>query len=260
MVLKSFFALTLLMNIEAPTEPSCEALFVKGEHVPFAELQARLPRVKPKSQYETNAQHDQRLRAANALEPQRVIIVPGSWTDTPNFNAETGELSIYAHNIGINRIDFRKILGKPIGNSKRDYFTGAIGFQLLKLDEQRSTYIAQNDFGANFEVDKIDQHVAAIFEAPGPRGKSPLIGVEKRGPILKLSMSGEQARDLIENGRFALAIVPQAPFQNDGVTHIQPTVLRPVNIEKRVSIIHADIRCAFILDGQNKIVASLSVK
>lgn len=238
----------------------CLNLMETAEPVRFEELVQRLPKVEPKSEYELQSEYEKRLNAASDGFASQPLLIRGEWDIGPYFDAETSKLIVHGSALGHGRISFASVLGARSDGLKNDYRSGAIAFQLAVTSEEKSTYSAQNGFGASFEIERTERHINALFERPGDSRKSVFMGGRKFKPLAEVEMSGERARDIVENGSFAIAFIPKAPFQSRGVSRVAPSARFRRDVVRNVSVIHADIRCAYVLNGSGATVASFEVK
>lgn len=215
-----------------------------------------LPTISPKDAYETTANYQKRLDEAGRAASVGPIMIDRPWGKyPPEFKADKSELPIYAQDLGLNGLNF----GEVLRLSLPDAF-GNIGFEVTRVETGRSTYEANNGFGAKVMVDHREEHIDAVWEGPLKIGERQFVDGEKRGPIMTLSLDPVRARDIVERGGTALVLTPKAPFRQEGKTSLGATFNSPHSYTRDVRVLWADVRCELIYDGAKKVVATLAVK
>lgn len=224
----------------------------------FDTVYARLPNVAPKDDYESQEEYQKRLDTANSTADINPVFVRVNLRPGLSYDPDKKMLRVYRHNFGIGQTNFREVLKLPYERGA-DTFSNAIRFTVSSVDTGTETYTASNGFGAQFQVEKTYRTVGAVFERSGEIGKSPIVEMKGFGPLL-FPMPPERARAIVEQGGPALLIIPKAPFRADGLSRVMPSYRFRMDISKIVRVIHADIRCAFLLDDQQTVFAAFTVR
>lgn len=226
--------------------------------VPIASVIDGLTAVERRGPYESKAEYQQRLAAANAAANPQPVIVDRPWLQgNATYEPDTGTMRLYSFNLGHGRLSYKPLLG-PDFDAGQDSF-GGIGFEVTQTVPPPTTYDATNGFGARFAVELTQEKIDALFEGPLKLGESPFVG-KKRGMLAQIKLSPELARSIIEQGGSAFLVVPKAPFISHGAYNIAPSFSFPREIVKDVRVLWADVRCALIYDGAKRVVTAFDVK
>lgn len=224
--------------------------------VPIADVFDGLPTVAPRDAYESTSDYQKRLDRAARAAPMETIVIDRPWGgDPPTYNPDKGVLPIYPNSLGVGALDFGSVLRTPLPDS-----FGGIGFEVTRKVTGRSTYEANNGFGAKVIVQHRDEQSDVIWEGSLKLGESPFPDSKGFRPVITLSLDPARARDIVEQGGSALVVMPKPPFRQDGQTALAPSFNVPSSYTRKVRVLWADVRCALIYDGSKKVVAALMVK
>lgn len=225
----------------------------------FADMAKRLPNVPLKSEYESPASYERRLADANYLD-QQYVIRRSSNQARPWYDADHAELVVDSHDFGAREVDFKSIFQSTGDTRSYKIMDSDIGFLVDADVVARSKYAATNAFGAHFDVERVDRNVTAVWKSIGKLGGGEFVGAKGFGPIARLKLAPQVARDIIESGTTALLVVPRAPFLRTGSTVLAPSFSSPHERRDAITVAIADVRCAFLLDGGSRVVAAFAVK
>lgn len=221
---------------------------------------ATLPDIDPKSAYESSAAYEQRLAAAatNHLSPLLLNRTPDYVGQGLSYNADRQLLTIYPSALGAGSVNFTSIFG--LGQRGQDAFSSALAFSLDARDMSSETYEATNGFGAKVTVTRTNRRVYALWEGHGALGDAQFVGAKLGKPLAELSLAPEAARSVIERGTVSFLAVPKPPFKATGVQRIEPDLRRPRERVDAISVLIADIQCAYVHDGNGTVVAAFAVR
>jgi len=226
----------------------------------FDEVRAGLPNIAPKGPYESTAEYESRLAAAQSGGVSPVNIRRGNSRPGLSYNADRQELTVYEQAFGAGELNYADVLGRPRVGSLEDYYSGAIGFVIDEIETGRRTFEATNGFGARTLVESIEGRINAVWERAGRLTESPFQGMRLAGTSSTLRVGPAEARDIIENGATALMVVPRPPYIRTGTSMREATFAFPREHINAVTILMADIQCAFLVDGHGRVVLALPVR
>lgn len=225
----------------------------------FEAVREGLPQIEARGAYETTADYERRVAAAQESARPAIIRLQ-RWRFGMSYDADRQELKIDAMVFGAGELAFNDIFGSRGLRPRDDNYLGAIGFVVEDTETGRSTYEGTNGFGARAAVQSTEHRVFAVWERPGRLGESQFLGVRPYRDVAVLRVGSAEAREIIENGGTALMIVPRAPFIRTGRSDSVATFSNPREQLRSVTVLTADIQCAFLLNGQARVIVALEVR
>lgn len=225
--------------------------------VAFAALAAQLSGPAPKGEFETTAQYNARVAAARQPVPEGpVIITLPTDREFISYNADTGAMFVQAGAFGAGK--FSDIVDVQV---TADYF-GLVPKELATgsaiphsmTEKLLRTYTARNGLGLEVKVSEIERQSKGLYiSSPKlfPYAKS------NRSAVAYLEARPPQAQQLKQTLKVALALLPKAPYvfrtQQPGAA---PTARNPVQYEDKLTALYGEAKCALVLDGANRVLAS----
>jgi hypothetical protein len=212
-----------------------------------------------KDEFETTSQYEARLAEARQAMPTTMwVTIPINPTYV-SYNADRAAFEIKSYALKNEQIDWRHILaGSPRlglispGSSNIDVQAGS-------AYAVTGTYTATNGFGAQWEVDRVDMTVEAIFDRAGSYLESVFKTPAPPSVLVwSIPVPADQARGYKERLRAAVRIVPRSPFYFEASrgSGAPITVQRPRDVTNITHVIVADIQCAIIIDDNNTVLIS----
>jgi hypothetical protein len=256
--------LAFLLTVAGPPGNSMCASYVGQPVVPqtFDQVRSAVPEMAPRSSYESTADYGRRLAEADGRSQEPLIIrrVGSRESEGLSYDADRHILSVYRSAFGLGEINFSDIPSLRTDDARSDNFTGAIGFLISAGETGQETYEATNAYGARITVTRTRRQVSAIWESSGRMDQSQFIGTAPFKPVAQLRMGPDAARDIIEGGSTALLFVPKAPFQASGTSTVEASFSHPRERVDTISVIIADVRCAFLLDRVGNVLHAFEVR
>jgi hypothetical protein len=236
---------------------SCQAyLGHEVEAITFAQAKAGLPVVERKGPYESTAEYERRL--ASTLGSKPLIVISSDRSEGLSYNPDRQELTVYPTAFGTGQVNLSTVFG--IGSRGFDNFASARAFRVGVRETSQDTYDASNAFGARAVVNRTYRNVDTIWEASGRYGQSQFVDVKPFGPVARLTVPAETARDIVEHASAAFLIKPRAPFLATGTSVTEPSFRNPVERRDTLNVLIGDVQCAFLLTRDGRVALALSVK
>lgn len=104
------------------------------------------------------------------------------------------------------------------------------------------------------------REVYALWERHGARGDAQFVGAKVGKPLAEIPLAPEAARSVIERGTVRFLAVPKPPFKAAGVQRIAPDFRNPRERVDNITVLIADIQCAYVHDGDGTAVAAFAVR
>jgi hypothetical protein len=260
----TFPSLALLLALTSPVSEGRCGSYV-GRNVDtrtFDEVRSALPIVAERGPYESTADYQRRLSGAagGVQDPVVVRRTTNRKGDGLSYDPDRQILTVYGSAFGTGEINFSHIAPLRPADRLDDNFTGAIGFLVGLAEIGQDAYEAGNAYGARVTVTRTTRRVHAIWERAGKLGQSQFLGVSQFKPVARLRMGPDAAKDIIEGGGGAILFVPKSPYQASGTSTLDANFARPRERVDMISVIIADVQCAFLLNRVGTVVHALEVR
>lgn len=122
-------------------------------------------------------------------------------------------------------------------------------------------YEASTASGATAVVAESKQSTQIVFERKVEYDENRFIGAESYlSDVGKVTMSPDVARMFKKSGKVSLLIIPKPPYFASGKRRHSPTLHTPLDTTERISVIVADVRCAFLVDGKNTVLEAFEIR
>lgn len=135
-----------------------------------------------------------------------------------------------------------------------------VDLPVSKNEQITDSYEGSNAFGATVKVIKIKRMTNLIFDKKGSRKRSYgdylFRDLTNKVGVNTIPMSITQAKAFKAEVRAAVLIKPKPPYFAQGRKRHRPEVDFPQDIDEHINVIIADIQCVFLMDGDNKVLAS----
>ncbi|MBV7259008.1 hypothetical protein [Erythrobacter crassostreae] len=252
---------TLLAAVAAPAaaqETDCQTYIGRTlAPLEFSEVLSSLEGEEPKGAYETSEAYERRLAEASNRANVGPVVLRKRWSSPrPFYNADKGKIPFTADNFGKRDRSFRSLFRAELRGAKRP-----LGFVIGRETLRESTREATNGFGAKVTVEQTYENLFAIWEKPIDYDESPFKETRRRSyrPI-DFEVGPDSARDIIEHGSAAFLFAPTAPFVSEGTNATEATFRRPMETFSKVTVLHGDVHCAFVLDSADTVRLALTVR
>lgn len=221
-----------------------------------------------RDEFETSEQF--RARVQTSLEGVRKTYVVQTMFDAEQavYDADRQHFSIKSYALDNMNASWEAVFGYGRPLFERVKFSPLRNLDIVVSSSERvtGTYEASNAFGASATISEISRVTVGIFDREAVYGESLFFRdrEEERAVdqvIGTIPAEPEIARDLKGAMRGAVVIAPKAPWY--GVGHKRwgrPTISKPRDIKETVSAVIADIQCALVLDGSNRVLLSVQTR
>lgn len=227
----------------------------------FEQAVASLKRITPKGEFETNSAYSERLIASG--NSKKIIISAPINKQYLKYNADKAIFEINRNTFEFSfGIDFARFFEKNHGYLYGDkLFNDAV--YISSSEKTTGHYYGLNAFGVKSKITNITRTSKAIFQ--NKIDVSPQRGFERLfyfdsgyyGKSVFINVPVEFASNFKNKSTAAFVVVPKAPFLEVGsYQEDQPTLEYPYNVKVNGTVLIADIRCALIMDPDNKVVAA----
>lgn len=236
--------------------------------VSFDRVSAALSRLPTqRDEFETTPQFD--ARVANALGN-----TAGSYIVRATFNpkyatydADRQQFRVESYAIGNGQPYWDEVFGygHPLyGRVEYDSYNN-IGISVSGSETVMGTYRGSNAFGVTARVTETRRNQKAIFDRKAAYGEDlyspPGSDLYSIRIIAEIPADPATAPGLKNAMKAALVIAPKSPWVAAGRGHINtPTISNPRTVEQVVSAVIADIQCALITDGTNRVIAAVTTR
>lgn len=127
------------------------------------------------------------------------------------------------------------------------------------------TYVGSNAFGVTARVTETRSNHKAIFDRKAAYGEDlyspPGSDLFSDRIIAEIPADPATAPRLKKTMKAAVVIAPRSPWVGEGRGYVNtPTIDNPRTLEQVVSAVFADIQCALITDGTNKVIAAVTTR
>lgn len=135
----------------------------------------------------------------------------------------------------------------------------------VSISKTADTYVGSNAFGVTARVTETRSNHKAIFDREAAYGEDlyspPGSDLFSDRIIAEIPADPVTAPRLKKTMRAAVVIAPRSPWVAAGRGYINtPTIDNPRTLEQVVSAVFADIQCALITDGTNKVIAAVTTR
>lgn len=236
--------------------------------VSFDQVRAALSRLPTqRNEFETTAQFD--ARVANALgNTAGSYIVRATFTPKyATYDADQQQFRVEPYAIGNGQPYWTSVFRYDHPLYKQLDFDSYDNIGLsVSSSETTGTYVGSNAFGVTARITETRSNEKAIFDRKAVYGEdlySPPGSDLYSGTriIAKIPADPATAPNLKKTMKAALVIAPKSPWVAAGRGYINtPTIDNPRTTEQVVSAVFADIQCALITDGTNRVIAAVTTR
>ncbi|MGF6229468.1 hypothetical protein QFZ27_003423 [Inquilinus ginsengisoli] len=235
--------------------------------VSFDRVRAALSRLPTqRNEFETTPQFD--ARVANALgNTDGTYIVQAAFNPKyATYDADRQQFAVQTYAIGHGQPYWDTVFGygHPLYGQVEYGSYENIGLS-VSSSETAGTYVGSNAFGVTARVTETTRNEKAIFDRKAAYGEDlyspPGSDVYSTRIIAEIPADPATAPRLKNTMKAAVVIAPRSPWVAAGRGHINtPTINNPQTVEQVVSAVIADIQCALITDGTNKVIAAVTTR
>lgn len=223
-------------------------------------IEAVSPAALKKDDYETQADFKKRqYQSAAGISSQ--FIVAG------NFDSDWAKYDPEAHTLSIFSLGFSNGHGDYSGVTLPDNSSIESPYDVVikRLLTEEGSYAATNAFGVSVQVQKVTVQDYTIFDhSDGNISDNSIFGntgTTSSKPIGKIDLEPELAKNLKPNLRSAYLIYPKSPYYLSGAGRTdKPTVDWPIDRQWKVDAVVADIKCVFLTDANDMVIAEFETK
>ncbi|MBP2309682.1 hypothetical protein GBZ48_18205 [Azospirillum melinis] len=248
---------------------------------PFTEAATLLPKIEPKSEFETTAAYNARVAEAAKKAPRTLLIEREPNIQYLKYDADKGVLVVSTYAFSNEAFAWWSALSgykDPAG--KEVSYGGAIAAVVTQKQRVVGEYEATSKMGAKVSVANIDSETTAIFDRVRacksygcdslfPKNKEPnpykmgdsMKSVEHEGIIGRIPMTPDTAKAFKANAKLVFVVHPRPPYLISG-THrpFKTTVDNPRDITDRYEVMTGDIECGLVADRSGKVYGAYSTK
>ena len=220
-----------------------------------------------KGEFETTVDFDSRIETISSTWPESFLIDYSLNKKYLKYDADNQTMTLEQFafsNIGFNYSVLFEY-GKP-PYDKIDVDTSRHGDNLQIVVSQTETstgsYEATNSMGASISVELKERLTKVILDRAAKQDEEMFVNLEDPfDPVDVIKLPPKNAKILKENAKAAVLIFPKKPYFAKGVSgRWEPTFERPTDIQESGVVIIADIQCAFLLDGNDKVVSAYTIR
>lgn len=256
----------ILASLTIPTAAYADCPVEIGQNTSFQQvdqLQSTFGTVEAKGEFETTAQYEERRSKAASKNNETIILENTTDFKYVQYDADEQRFEIYARAFGDESpgwILSTKYASIPNG-VEIDY--DQFNMPISEKDLSGSTYSASNAYGATVTVDDTSSEVVVIYDGRKTKsGKSfweaeakVRIGDSKyKTDAFFLKVPLADAPKLKETLRWGVAFTPRPPFSFETTRVTKPTISRPKRHFTTFQTLVGDISCAFLTDGDGKVL------
>jgi hypothetical protein len=235
--------------------------------VSFDQVRAALSRLPTqRNEFETTAQFDARVANALGNTAGSYIVRANFAQKYATYDADQQRFRVESYAIGDGQPYWDTVFGygHPLYGHV-DYGLYNIGISVSGSDTVAGTYRGSNAFGVTARVTETRRNAKAIFDRKAAFGEDlyspPTYDLDRTHIIAEISADPATAPNLKKTMKAALVIAPKSPWVAAGRGYINtPTIGNPRTVEQVVSAVIADIQCALITDGTNKVIAAVTTR
>ena len=224
----------------------------------FDQVASRFSRaLSPKSEFETTATYEARLRAIVGADADHEFII-GKTADPQyiKYDADQQVLTLQSYlfdNININYDVMSDLPGSLAGGAMSN--TDVV---IEQSDNVAGSYSGSNAYGASTRVARISRVTKGIFDHWGQRASGSGLFANDDPNWLHFPLSSEKASALKPHLRIAFVVVPRPPYVVRGVgSSGRTTINHPIDTQEQVTLLTGDIRCALVLMDTGTVLGSL---
>lgn len=255
-------------------EPSCQSYMGQTiETHSFEAVEQLLSKVpEKKDEFETTESFQKKIDVIRADWPENFFIsydFGDTNTSRLNYDADNQHFKIHERTFDGSKRDaslmFYPNSDKHSNMGLRsykeiDYGNSQIEFVVASAMKGTDAYVASNSLGASVTVVRVEQITHRVFERKIDWGEETFLGQESYfSQIGTLDIPPTEAKKFKQDGKAALLIAPAEPYFATGERKKAPTISSPLDVTENISIIIADIQCAFLIDESSKVLGTFSV-
>lgn len=249
--------------------------------LPFAEAAASLPKIEPKSEYETTAAYNARVAEAAKKAPSTLLVERDPIIEYLRYDADKGVLVVSTYAFTNEPFGWWSALrgykdpaGKEVGYSE------SVAAVVARKQTVVGEYEATSKMGVKVAVANIESETAAIFDRVRscksfgcgslfPKNKEPnpykmgdsMKSVEHEGIVGRIPMPPDAAKALKANAKLIFVVHPRPPFLLAGEHRpFKTTVDNPKDVTDRYQVVIGDIECGLVADRAGKVYGAYSTK
>lgn len=235
--------------------------------VTIAGALATLPR--KRGEYESSQQFADRIASATNGQPSLHFMSVPLISDGGNisYDADAQVLSVHIWAVVHGHIAWWKALAPYADEMGLGVSGRNIDAVISQTASSAGSYVGTNAFGAKVRIQREVVNTNAIFERKSQDrddlffSLSPDIDIGANSIIAKIPVDPANARRLKGSLKAVFVIKPKWPFLVHGpVIHSDPTFDNPVHISETVTGVIADVKCALITDGNDKVLAAITTR
>ncbi len=282
---RAIFAMACFIAPSASVASSCGDYKNKTVvSLPFAEAAALLPKIEPKSEFETTAVYNARVADAVKKAPSTLLIERVPDRDYLKYDADKGVMvvSTYAFNNetfywSSALASFKDPAGRWVSNLRK------IAAVVTQKQQIVGEYKATTVMGVRFRVLNIASEITAIYDRQRdcssledcgdlfPSNKEPnpykfKVGevansVEHKGIVGRIPLLSDAAKTLKADAKLIFVVHPRPPFMISG-THrpYKTTIENPRDITEKYDVMISNIECGLVADHAGKVYGAYSTK
>lgn len=216
-----------------------------------------------KDEFETSDAFQARAAATRAKLPAEITLAIDFDPSKAIYNADNKEFTIDKRVVGSAIFDWSPVFGPAAPfQGQLEYGDGVgsnVDIEVSSKSITTGTYSAQNSYGANATIAKIERTEYLVFDKMAESPLKILLGNISKEPVLfRLSAPIDEARTLKPNLRMAIILTPKAPFFVIGAGRQAqtPTVASPLDVTETIQAVVGNIRCLLLTDNTGKVLAA----
>lgn len=222
-----------------------------------------------KDEFETTEQFNARLVSALGTVNGNYIVATKFDPKYAVYDADTQRFKIESYALDNINASWDGVFGygtPHYGKVKHSSVMGGIDIVVSYSEATAGTYRGTNAFGASTTITKVRRVVKAIYDREAQYGETLFAPAPKRGEtsnttIAELQADAMTAKTLKNSFKSAVVIVPKSPWYGQGKKDWgEPTLDNPQDVDETVIGVIADIQCALITDGSNKVLAAIPTR
>jgi len=221
-----------------------------------------------KDEFETTEQFNARVQASlGNLEGAYVV---GTMFDAEHavYDADNQRFNIKSYALDNMNASWEAIFGygRPLYERVKYSSFGNVDIIVSNTERVTGSYRASNAFGASATISEVSRVNVGIFDREAAYGEDLFFRNREEGRVVDqvigtIAADPVTARNLKDTMRGAVVIVPKAPWYAVGdKSWGAPTISNPQDVTETVSAVIADIQCALVLDGSNRVLLAVQTR
>lgn len=230
--------------------------------ITFDQAVASLNIPKPKGEFETTAAYQARIVGAGATTPLIIGKQPES-ADYLEYDADRQAFAVksfFFHNAILPA--WETFYHAKNGVEAHATYSPFSNIHVVVSDIETATgsYLAQNGFGAKARVTNTTRTIKAVFERKSTDYKEDLFNSDD-SEIGYVSVPISKAQAFKKQARSAFVVVIKEPYlTRASFAYGDVTINNPTDVRIDATVLHADIQCALLTDGSNKVLTAFATR